>query len=148
MIHNLDNLIKRSILEKDSNTTRVLRSIKSEILLYQTSKNAKPLDDTIWVSIINKMIKQRNDSKEQYIKGNRLDLAESEENEIKILEKYIPAKATREEIEIVVYNIMKDNNWENNIPKQSMGIVIKKAKERLMNVDSKELADYIKSLCV
>lgn len=145
----LDNLIKESMLSHDSDRVRVLRMIKSEILLYQTSKNSKPIDDSIELSIIKKMIKQRTDGKEQYIKGNRLDLVDSETKEINILNEFLPQEASMDDIKIVVSKLIEANGWnDGRIPKKSMGVIIKSAKEMLSNVDNKILADYIKSLCV
>ena len=95
------------------------------------------------------MIKQRTDSKEQYIKGNRLDLADSETKEINILNEFLPQEASMDDIKNVVSKLIKANGWsDGRIPKKSMGVIIKSAKEILNNVDNKILANYIKNLCV
>ena len=86
----IDNLIKQAMLDKDSNRVKVLRAIKSEFLVYQTAKNAKPLDDAAEFTILRKMVKQRLDSRDQYIAGGRKDLADSESKEILVLESFLP----------------------------------------------------------
>lgn len=58
----------------------------------------KPLDDTGVLQILQKEVKQRHDSIDQFRKGNRPDLAEKEEAEIAVLQGYLPRQLTREEI--------------------------------------------------
>ena len=70
----MDALIKQSMLDKNVKRTEVLRAIKNEFLVYQTAKGAKPLDDAAEFTILRKMVKQRLDSRDQYISAGRKDL--------------------------------------------------------------------------
>lgn len=153
----IDNLIKQAMLDKDSNRVKVLRAIKSEFLVYQTAKNAKPLDDAAEFTILRKMVKQRLDSRDQYIAGGRKDLADSESKEILVLESFLPREATAEDINKAIFEICQEKGWcillgsdriSPQIPKKSMGEAIKLAKAKLDNVDGKLLADTIKSCLV
>lgn len=98
----IDNLIKQAMLDKDQPRTEVLRAIKNEFLVYQTAKNAKPLDDAAEIAILNKMIKQRKDSAEQYKQAGRVDL---ESNEISFINTFLPKKATVEDIHNAICNL-------------------------------------------
>lgn len=153
----IDNLIKQAVLDKDSNRVKVLRAIKSEFLVYQTAKNAKPLDDAAEFTILRKMVKQRLDSRDQYIAGGRKDLADSESKEILVLESFLPREATAEDINKAIFEICQEKGWcvplssdriSPQIPKKSMGEAIKLAKAKLDNVDGKLLADTIKSCLI
>ena len=154
----IDNLIKQAMLEKNVKRTEVLRAIKNEFLIYQTAKNAKPLDDVAEFAILKKMVKQRLDSRDQYIAGGRKDLADSESKEILVLESFLPREATVEDITNAIYEIGKEKGWIKGdgeetpfgceIPKKCMGETIKMVKTKLNNVDGKLLADTVKSYLV
>lgn len=148
--NNIDSLIKESMLEKNSTRTEVLRAIKNEFLVYQTAKNAKELDDAAEISILNKMIKQRKESADQYIQGNRPELADKEMAEADIINSFLPVKATIDDMHNEVISIIVKNGWLDDvmgpyIPKKNMGEVIKQVKSKLINVDGKELAKLVKT---
>lgn len=148
----MDALIKQSMLDKNVKRTEVLRAIKNEFLVYQTAKNAKPLDDAAEFTILRKMVKQRLDSRDQYLEGGRKDLADNESKEILVLESFLPRQATVEDVNKAVAEICKERGWyipeedygSPQIPKKSMGEVIKLVKTQLNNVDGKLLADTVK----
>ena len=146
----IDNLIKQAMLDKDQPRTEVLRAIKNEFLVYQTAKNAKPLDDAAEIAILNKMMKQRKDSAEQYKQAGRLDLESNEIYEVSFINTFLPRKATVEDIHNAICNLCAGKGWINDednfiIPKKSMGIAIKEIKDYLRNVDGKELSDIVKT---
>lgn len=156
----MDALIKQSMLDKNVKRTEVLRAIKNEFLVYQTAKNAKPLDDAAEFTILRKMVKQRLDSRDQYLEGGRKDLADNESKEILVLESFLPRQATVEDVNKAVAEICKERGWyipeedygegtiSPQIPKKSMGEVIKLVKTQLNNVDGKLLADTVKTYLV
>lgn len=154
----MDALIKQSMLDKNVKRTEVLRAIKNEFLVYQTAKNAKPLDDAAEFTILRKMVKQRLDSRDQYLEGGRKDLADNESKEILVLESFLPRQATVEDVNKAVTEICKERGWyipeedqgaiSPQIPKKSMGEVIKLVKTQLNNVDGKLLADTVKTYLV
>lgn len=147
---NIDELIKQAMLDKNHTRTEVLRAIKNEFLVYQTAKNAKPLDEAAEISILNKMVKQRTESRDQYILGNRQDLANKELSEISIISEFLPQKVTHEEMFEALLELITSRGWGDGIvgpqiPKKCMGEAIKTLKDQLKNVDGKELAELVKS---
>lgn len=154
----MDALIKQSMLDKNAKRTEVLRAIKNEFLVYQTAKGAKPLDDAAEFTILRKMVKQRLDSRDQYIAAGRKDLADNESKEILVLESFLPREATAEEIDEAILQVVEEKGWYKDtgnglqvgpaIPKKSMGEAIKLVKAKLNNVDGKLLADTIKTYLV
>lgn len=150
----IDSLIKQSILDRNTKRTEVLRAIKSEFLIYQTSKSGKQLDDVAEFTILNKMVKQRLDSRDKYLEGGRKDLADNESKEILVLESFLPREATVEDLNKALFEICKEKGWyipvdqdtiSPQIPKKCMGETIKMVKTKLNNVDGKLLADTVKS---
>jgi uncharacterized protein YqeY len=154
----MDALIKQSMLDKNVKRTEVLRAIKNEFLVYQTAKGAKPLDDAAEFTILRKMVKQRLDSRDQYISAGRKDLADNESKEILVLESFLPSEASPEEIADAIAQVSEEKNWFQDapngtqcgpaIPKKCMGEAIKLVKAKLANVDGKLLADMIKTYLV
>lgn len=121
--------------------------------MYQTAKGAKPLDDAAEFTILRKMVKQRLDSRDQYIAAGRKDLADNESKEILVLESFLPSEASPEEIISAIYTIITEKGWRDGetgpqIPKKCMGEAIKLVKAKLANVDGKLLADTIKTYLV
>lgn len=149
----MDALIKQSMLDKNVKRTEVLRAIKNEFLVYQTAKGAKPLDDAVEFTILRKMVKQRLDSRDQYIAAGRKDLADNESKEILVLESFLPSEASPEEITKAIYEVISEKGWGDGetgpqIPKKCMGEAIKLVKAKLTNVDGKLLADTVKTYLV
>ena len=141
MKEKLNELIKESMLNKTTVRTEVLRSIKTAFMNHETAKNATPLTESVEIAIIKKMVSQRRDSFNEYLKAKRVDLAEKEELEIDILLTFLPKEATIKDIENE-FNVLK-NSIEPS--KKNMGLFIKEIKNKLNNVDGKVLSDYVKN---
>ena len=85
------------MLDKDDLTRDTLRMFKSEVQKFEIDSK-ETADDAKVLQIINKMIKQRNDSISQFTNGGRSDLAEKEQSEVDILSKYKPQQLDEAEI--------------------------------------------------
>jgi len=83
----------------------VLRMMKTAVKLKETDLRAE-LEDAQVIQVLSTMIKQRKDSIEQFTKGDRLDLANKEAAEIEVIEEYLPASASDEEISRVVDEVI------------------------------------------
>ena len=89
--------LKQAMLDKNVLVRDTIRMFLSEVQRFEID-NKEEIDDSKALQIINKMIKQRNDSISQFKNGGRNDLAEKEEKEVDILSKYKPAQLSDEEI--------------------------------------------------
>ncbi len=89
--------LKQAMLEKNELVRDTIRMFLSEVQRYEID-NKEEVDDTKALQIINKMIKQRNDSISQFKSGGRNDLAEIEEKEVDVLAKYKPAQLSKDEV--------------------------------------------------
>ena len=90
--------LKQAMLAKDELKTSVLRMLKAEIMKIQTDGSGTEITEAVIQSVIQKMIKQRKDSFEQFKAGGRVDLAEKEEKEIAILQAYLPEQMSEDAI--------------------------------------------------
>ena len=74
----INEMIKTSMLSGNKVESEVYKLIKNEFLKFKTAKNAKPLDEAAEISILQKMVKQREESVKAYTDGNRPELAAAE----------------------------------------------------------------------
>jgi uncharacterized protein YqeY len=117
---NINNMIMSAMKDKQTDKANVYRLIKNEFLKYTTAKNAKPLDDAAEINILQKMVKQREESINNYKMANRQELAEAEQKEINIINELLPQTVSKEVIEEYV------QYWyPNGIQKKDMGKIIK-----------------------
>lgn len=140
----IDNLIKEATFAKQTDKVAVLRLIKAEFLKFKTAKNAKPLDEVAEITILNKMVKDRNESAMLYMTSNRNDLATQELNEVKIISEFLPKPVTEEELNNAITEIIT------NIEpiKKNMGLIIKKVKVKYPQADGKVLAKLVQNKLV
>ena len=114
LLEQINEKYKNSIKEKDSNATNTLRLIKSAIKDKQISLRGKQenFTDSDIILILQSLVKQRKDSIESFNKANRLDLIEVEQNEINIIECFLPSQKSEEETKEIIDTIIKDNNFD------------------------------------
>ncbi|SEL65618.1 hypothetical protein SAMN05444354_107249 [Stigmatella aurantiaca] len=94
----LDADLKDAMRAKNELSTSVLRMLKSAVKYKEVEPGASALDDAGIEKVIAGLIKQRRDSIDQFKSGGRADLAEKEEAEISVLQKYLPQQLTAEEL--------------------------------------------------
>ena len=115
--------MKASMKAHDSTKTGTLRMLISEIKKKEIDKRS-PLEESEILKTIQTFIKQRNDSIEAFIKGNRPDLADKEKAEIAILQAYLPLAMSREELEQLVIKVITDiKAGPNDIGKVMKGVI-------------------------
>ncbi len=90
--------LKQAMRDKDQTALAALRGIKSALQYKQVEPGAKELDDATVLQVIQKEVKKRKDSIEQFRQGNREDLAAAEEAQLAIIEKYVPREMSDAEI--------------------------------------------------
>ena len=147
----IDEDYKQSIKNKDQqkiDTLRLIRSaIKDKDISSRTSENKEGINDSEILSLLLNLIKQRNDSIEQFQKAKRDDLIKNEKSEIEVIKDYLPQQKTQEETEKIINEIIISNNLESikdmgklmSIIKNDyagevdMGLVSKIAKSKLVN---------------
>ena len=99
--------LKAAMLAKNEAALRSLRAVKAAILLAKTSEGASgELKEEDEIKLLQKLVKQRKDSLEIFQQQNRTDLAQKEQEEIAVIEKFLPAQLTAEEIKAELAKII------------------------------------------
>ncbi|MCX6735287.1 MAG: GatB/YqeY domain-containing protein [Candidatus Peregrinibacteria bacterium] len=102
----LKDQIQKDLIEnmkaKNEAAVGAIRMLKTAIMKFETAGEAKTANDEEIIQLVNKEIKQRKDSIEQFEKGNRPELAAKEKAEMAFLEKYMPAQMNEDEIKAVI----------------------------------------------
>lgn len=121
MKERINNDIKVFMKSRNTFNLMVVRSVKGAIQLVEINKKRDLTDDEI-IEIINKQIKLRRDSIEEFKKGNRNDLIEKAQEEINILMVYMPIQLTEGEINKIIDDIFNKTNPSGI---KDLGIVMK-----------------------
>lgn len=136
--------LKTAMKAKDQGALRAIRAIKSAILLTKTDGSGQEIDEAKSIQILQKLIKQRIDSLEIYEKQNRADLAAVEREEIEVIQKFLPAQLSPEELENKIKEII--NNVGASTMKD-MGKVMGMANQMLGGqADGKAISEVVKKL--
>lgn len=140
----LNDSIKKAMLAKDSVRLAALRAVKSAVLLEQTSGKGPELTEDDFFRIVNKLIKQRQDSIAIYQEQKRPDLVEEESAQLAVIKEFLPPQMSDEEI----LSVLKDILSENGIREQAqfgraMGLASKKLAGK---ADNKRISDLLRAL--
>ena len=106
----IDGMLNEALKAKDKNTYPTLRLIVSAIKdaeIAGRSKGQKEIKDSDIISLLKKMIKQRNESCEVYKKAGRNELLESEKKEIDVISKFLPKQLSDEETKQICQEVIK-----------------------------------------
>ena len=90
--------LKTAMKEKDAAAKRGLRAIKQAILLAKTDGSGKEITEDMEIKMLTKLAKQRKESLEIYVEQGREDLAQTEREELEIIERYLPEQMSEEEL--------------------------------------------------
>ncbi len=132
--------LKQAMLEKNDLVRDTIRMFLSEVQRYEID-NKEEVDDTKALQIINKMIKQRNDSISQFRDGGRDDLADKEQSEVDILSKYKPAQLSEEEVSKKVNEAIEQSGASSM---QDMGKVMGQLKSLAGSADMSLISKLVK----
>lgn len=136
--------LKNAMKSKDQVALEALRAIKSELLLMQTSGSDAAVSEQEEVKLLQKLVKQRKESADVFAEQNRQELADAELAQIKVIEQFLPAQLSEEEVEQIVANIVKEGGFTGM---QSMGQVMGLANAKLAGAaDGKTISAIVKKL--
>ncbi|HHM20792.1 MAG TPA: GatB/YqeY domain-containing protein [Bacteroidetes bacterium] len=121
--------LKVAMKNKDEAAKRSIRAIKAAILLHKTGGSGRELDEAGEIKLLQKLVKQRQDSLEIYEKQGREDLAKAEREEIAVIKKYLPEQMSEAELEAALKKII-----------ETTGATSMKDMGRVMGTASKQLA--------
>lgn len=136
--------IKQAMLAKDKRKLEALRAIKAALLLEKTGKDVSSgeIPESVELKLLQKLVKQRKDSALIYREQNRADMAEDEEFQAAIIEKYLPEQMSEEEVEAIIQQIISQTGAKTIA---DMGKVMGVASKQLAGKsDNKTISSLIK----
>jgi uncharacterized protein YqeY len=128
---------------KDEARLNAIRMIKAALKKHEVD-SMKPLDGPAELQILSTLIKQRRESADMFRKGGRPELADKEEAELKLIETYMPATPSEQEIEAAIASALAETGAT---ALKQMGVVMKAAQARLAGkrVDGKALSEKVRA---
>ena len=140
----INEAIKTAMREKNKVALDSLRAVKSQILLLKTEAKGADVSAEQEIAILQRMIKQRKDSYEQFVAQNRNDLAEVELAQMKVIEQFLPAQLSAEELEAEIKKIITEVGAESL---KDLGKVMGTASKALAGKsDGKSISEMVKKL--
>lgn len=129
---------------KDKVALDSLRAVKAQVLLLKTESKGAEITEEQEIAILQRMVKQRKDSFEQFAAQGRTDLAEVETAQIKVIEEYLPKQLTDEELEADIKKIIEQTNASSI---KEMGKVIGMASKQMAGkAEGKRISEMVKKL--
>lgn len=136
--------LKTAMKAKDQVALESLRAVKSELLLAQTSGTGAELTEEDEIKILQKLVKQRKDSAAIFTDQGRADLADPELAQAAVIEQFLPAQLSVEEVEVIVAQIISEGGFSGM---GSMGQVMGLANAKLAgSADGKTISTVVKKL--
>ena len=144
LIDKISSSIISAMKEKNVSELESLRAIKSALLLAQTQKGSEGnVSQSEEVKILQKLVKQRKESAEIYNKQNRLELADVEIRQSKIIERFLPAQISVGDLEKIIIEIINQTEAEGM---KDMGKVMGIASTKLSGkADGKTISNIVRS---
>ena len=127
LLDRLAQELKAAMIAKDAERLSTLRLLKSAVGYAQIERRTENLTDAEVVALIQKEVKKRRDAAEQYEKGGRPELASKEQQEIAVLESFLPQPLARDELEQLIRAAIQETGATS---KKQMGQVIKAVQAR------------------
>jgi len=133
---------KEAMKNQDKLRSSTLSFLRAEMMNAAIAKKKKALDDAEVVAIVKKQIKQRQDSIEQFTRGNRPDLASREKEELAILEAYLPPQISEDELRRIIDETVAETAAQGP---RDMGKVMKEVSSRVgQQADGKRISELVK----
>ncbi len=137
--------LKTAMLAKDEKTVRSLRAVKAAIILAKTAEGSGgEIKEEDEVKLLQKLVKQRKDSLEIFQQQNRADLAQKEQEEIQVIEKFLPRQLSADELKGELEKIIAETGASSPA---DMGKVMGVASKKLSGkADGKSISATVKEL--
>jgi uncharacterized protein YqeY len=144
LLERISQEIKTAMLAKDADRLSTLRLLKSALGYVQIEKKVETLPDAEVIAVVQKEIKKRRDSIEQFTNGGRPELAAKETAEIAVLETFLPQALSADELELLVRSTIQELGATS---KKEMGAVIKSVQAKAAGrADGKSISTLVGKL--
>ena len=123
----IDADLKAAMIAKDQTTLDTLRMLRARIKNEEIAKGKDSTDEDI-ISVLGSEVKKRRDSVTAYTQGNRPELAEKEQSEITVLQKYLPAQLSEQEVTQIITEALAGQTFQASEFGKAMALVMPKLK--------------------
>lgn len=141
MVNQIDEDLKLALKNQDKFTLGVLRMLKSEFITESRKGTVHDLTDEEALKVIKHQVKVKKDSIKEYTEYNRLDVVETLNKEIDVLNKYLPKEMTSEEIDKIIDDVFMELNPTSM---KDMGAVMREVTLKISNADMSVVSKKIK----
>lgn len=135
--------IMEAMKSKNNVASETFKLIKAKIIEFKTQKNAPEYNEEAEIKLLQKMVKEREESAKIYKNAGRAELADAELAQVAIINELLPKVASQEDVENYL-----NKKYPNGIEKKLMGIVIKEVKTEFIGVDGGMVANLVKTKLV
>lgn len=135
--------IMEAMKSKNTVASETFKLIKAKIIEFKTQKNAPEYNEEAEIKLLQKMVKEREESAKIYKNVGRAELADAELAQVAVINELLPKVASQEDVENYL-----NKKYPNGIEKKSMGIVIKEVKTEFIGVDGGMVANLVKTKLV
>lgn len=144
LVETINKDLIEAMKAKDEVKLRAIRAIKSAFLLAGTETGVKEISDEIAIKAMQKMAKQRKDSMEIFLKENRTDLAKKEQEELAVIETYLPPSLSKEDLHAAIKQLIAETGVSSI---KEVGKIMPLAMKQLAGkTDGKSISDALKEL--
>lgn len=141
LLTKIDQDIKQAMVSKDQARLDVLRFLKSAVKYAALERSGAALSDADILQVVQKQIKQRRESIQQFVQGGRQDLAAKEEKEAAVLESYLPAQMPDAQLRTFIEALAKESQASS---KKDFGRMMKLCSEKLSGAaDNKRISEIL-----
>ena len=143
LLPRIQNEMIEAMKARNESRLGALRMIKAALKKHEVD-SMKPLDEAAEIQVMKSLVKQRQEAAEMFRKGGRPELADKEEAEQKVIESFLPAAPTEEEMDAAIAAAISETGITSH---KQMGVVMKAAQARLAGkrVDGKLLSDRVRA---
>lgn len=136
--------LKAAMKAKDQAALRSIRAIKAAILLAKTDGSGQEITEEKEIKMLQKLVKQRQDSLSIYEEQGRDDLAQTEKEEIEVISKYLPEQMSEDDLKAFITNLISETGAEGM---KDMGRVMGMASAKLAGkADGKTISSIVKEM--
>ena len=135
--------IMEAMKSKNNVASETFKLIKAKIIEFKTQKNAPEYNEEAEIKLLQKMVKECEESAKIYKNAGRAELADAELAQVAVINELLPKVASQEDVENYL-----NKKYPNGIEKKSMGIVIKEVKTEFIGVDGGMVANLVKTKLV
>lgn len=140
----INNDLKEAMKNKDQVSLRGIRAVKAAILLAKTDGSGEEISGEKEIKLLQKLVKQRQDSLDIYTKQNRPDLAAVEAEEIEVIQRYLPEQLSEDKLKEIIGQLIQQTGASGI---KDMGKVMGLASQQLAGkADGKTIAAFVKEL--